>query len=303
MISRIIFAAYADNADELWNICRLGESLRIFGGKCRKAPVWAYVPDNLNIDDERCIKKLKNLEIDIRRSYTPDEAKEFYYSGKTFASARAETAAEELTEILVWLDEDTIVLDHPEELLLAPNMVFGYRPVMHNRAGSLYGAPPNEFWSRIYELLGITDEMLFPTVTHVDQQKIRAYFQAGLLAVRPEKGILRQWPKDFQRLYGDKKIAAMCQGDREKNVFLHQNALVGAVLHNASENEIAQLSDKYNYPLFFEQSYEASGSYNSIEEVATARVVIHLDKLTPELFDRLTGSTEKIAWLKERLLK
>jgi hypothetical protein len=303
MISKMIFAAYAETIDQLRNIGRLGESIRIFGGRYRKSPIWAYIPEDMKSNDARLLRRLKNLNVEIRCSHPPWEAEAYHYAGKTFAAGKAEAAAEGRTEILVWMDEDTVMLDEPRELALPKGIVFGYRPVMHNRAGSLYDVPPDKFWSRIYKLLEINPELLFPVITQVDRQKIRAYFQAGLLVVRPREGILQQWPADFKRLYEDSLLAENCHKDREKNIFLHQNALVGAVLKRAAKDRMVQLPDSYNYPLFFEQNYDSPDKYNNIENKVTIRLVISPDRLTPGLFNDLNGPADRVSWLMERLLK
>jgi len=98
------------------------------------------------------------------------------------------------------MDEDTIIMQEPSELALNDQIDFAYRPVMHNRSGSLASKPPGSFWNRVYELLNLNPDQLFSIVTPADHQTIRAYFNAGLLAVRPERGILRGWGDAFKKL-------------------------------------------------------------------------------------------------------
>lgn len=298
---KIIFAIYAESAGQLLNICRLAQSLRAFGGRFNQAPVWAYVPDHITIDDEEIPDQLRDLGIEIRPSHTPGAARWFYYAGKPYAAAAAETAAQDQTDILAWLDEDTIFLSEPGDFNLSPNHSFGYRPVMHNRSGSLYDSPPDAFWGRIYEILSLPDDKLFPMVTPADRQKIRAYFQAGVLIVRPEKGILRRWATDFEILYKDNDLAEMCRQDANKRIFLHQTALVGAALNTVERGEMVDLSERYNYPLFFERQYGAAQPFDSIEDVVTLRLVVSSKNLDPDWPGKVIGPSEKITWLKDHL--
>lgn len=300
-MNHVVFATYVEAPYQLANAYRLTESLRTFGGAWRNAPVWVYKPDDATIDDGALLAKLRDLGAEVHSSHTPETARWFFYGGKPFGAAAAEEAAAGRTEILVWLDEDTIVLQEPHEFDLAPGVSLAYCPVMHNRSGTLHGAPPNPYWHRIYEKLALTDEMLFPMVTPADEQKIRAYFHCGALAARPEQGILRGWARDFETLCGDSVLVAMCKEDRNNRVFLHQTALTGAVLHRLQPREMVQLSSRYNYPIFFERQYAAARRFDSIEDVATVRCVVSAEKLGPDWAAQLSGPTDRISWLREHI--
>jgi hypothetical protein len=174
---------------------------------------------------------------------------------------------------------------------------------MHNRSGTLYGQPPNEFWNRIYDKLKIDNSLLFPMVTPADQQKINAYFNAGLLVVRPELGILRAWGESFKVLYEDSVLAKMCENDITHRIFLHQTALVGAVLHSLGQDEMVELSLQYNYPIFFHHQFDATSAFESIEDVVTLRYDIYFRDPDPQWASKLKGDAQKIAWLKARVGK
>ena len=227
----VIFATFAESNEQLGHVALLAESLREFGGAYAEATCWVFVPGTFSDADPELIERLKSLRVELHASHTPESARTYYFSGKVFAAALAETKATNVSAVLVWMDEDTIILREPVAFDLADDLAFAYRPVMHNRSGTLYAEPPNKFWSRIYAVLKVGDDRLFPMVTPADQETIRAYFNAGLLVVRPERGIFRTWADDFVALYSDSLLARMCREDTEKRIFLHQTALVGAVLN------------------------------------------------------------------------
>ncbi len=297
----VVFGTYVESAAQLSNASRLTESLRAFGGAWRDAPVWVYMPADATIESDEARARLRGLAAEARTSTTPEAARWFFYGGKPFAAAAAEEAAAGRFALLVWLDEDTVVFDEPREFDLAPGVSLAYCPVMHNRSGTLYGVEPNPFWSRIYERLGLSDDMLFPMVTPADEQKIRAYFHCGQLAVRPEKGILRQWARDFETLCSDSVLAAMCKADQGKRIFLHQTALTGSVLHKLQPKEMVELSARYNYPIFFERQYGAAKPFRTITDVVTIRCLHSAERLGPNWPAELEGPADRIAWLKERL--
>ncbi len=297
----IIFATYAETDEELHHALYLAESIRAYAGRYRNAPIWVYMAETFAPTDAQVTKTLEELGVEIKTSRAPEASRHFYFAGKTFASGLAEAVAEKKASLLVWMDEDTIILQEPDAFALPDRIGLAYRPVMHNRSGTLYGRPPNEFWRRIYDQLDIDGSLLFPMVTPADQQTINAYFNAGLLVVRPEQGILRAWGESFEVLYEDSVLAGMCDDDITNKIFLHQTALVGAVLHTLKKHEMLELSKQYNYPIFFHQQFDATAAFESIENVVTLRYDIYFRNPDPEWASKLKGDPQKIAWLKERL--
>lgn len=300
MNPNIVFATYAVDRSEVNSALRLTESLRTFGGQFAQAPLWIVAPDDLEITDA-LQSDFRRLGITLLRAGAPDSIRWLYYADKPYAAAAAEQAADGKAAVLAWMDNDAIILDEPSELNLGDSLCLAYRPVMHNRSGSLYGEPPDPFWARIYEKLELNDDQLFPMVTPADQQKIRAYFHCGLVAVRPERGILRRWAQDFETLANDSVLTGMCKQDEVKRIFLHQTALTGSVLHLVKNNEMAELSDRYNYPLFFKHFYGALKEYDDLSDIVLARVHLNPVLVSNDWPQLLKGPADRIAWLKDHI--
>ena len=299
--NRIVFGTYAESNEQLRHVCLLVESIREFGGRFADALVLIYLPREFEQRDADLVEKLQAASATIRECSIPEHCAWFYYAGKTFAAGLAEAEAADTADILVWLDEDTIILTEPEDLLLSADIGFAYRPVMHNRSGSLYREPPSPFWAQIYETLAVDPESLFPMTTPADRQQIRAYFNAGLLVVRPELGILRGWGDSFAGLCQDPVLLRMCQEDVEKRIFLHQTALVGAAFTQLGKERMTELSERYNYPIFFKQQFGAVEEFDDISNIVTLRYDTYFRDLDPDWADKLRGPADKIGWLKDRL--
>lgn len=299
----IIFGTFAETEEQLQHALFLVESVRTFAGRYKDAPIWVFIPPHLLNKNVKLNDGITELNAKIKTSEAPEEALRYYFARKVYAAGEAEAEAEGNADILVWMDEDTIVLSEPKDFELEGGIGFAYRPVMHNRSGALYSEPPAPFWSRIYEKLSIDDSLLFPMVTPADRQTIRAYFNAGLLVVRPERRILRRWGEDFTTLYSDSMLADMCDNDIEKKIFIHQTALVGVVLNNLKKEEMTELPDRYNYPIFFHQQYEAEKEFGSIENIVTLRYDVYFRNPDPEWDKKLKGPRHIVKWLQERLGK
>jgi len=301
--AKIVFAVFIESDTQIPHVYYLAESIRDFGGRVKDAPIRLYVADYNNLDTAAIRQKFAPINVEVFSSGAPEEALRFYYAGKVYAAGLAERQLENSAEILIWMDDDTIFLREPSVFLLKPGISFAYRPIMHNRSGTLYGQEPGPFWKRIYEKSNVKSESLFKMTTPADNQIVNAYFNAGLLVVRPEKGILRKWVDNFKTLYQDSVLAQMCQEDNEKKIFLHQTALVGPVLNTLKRSEMIELGDDYNYPLFFEQMFGANREFGSIEDVTSLRYEYYFRNPDPEWDKKIKGAPEKINWIKERLGK
>lgn len=295
-----IFASYAESDEQLQHTVFLVESIREFAGIHARAPVRVYLPETYEPSEATLIDRLHGLEVSVHTVGVPEESRWLYYSGKVYAAAVAEQQAVGMTSVLVWMDEDTVVLQPPDELSLAGEKVLAFRPVMHNRSGSELAKPPDTFWKRVYELVDIDTEQLFPMMTIADKVTIRPYFNAGLLAVRPEVGMLRRWPVAFERLYEDETICELCRGEEKWRIFLHQAALVGAVLNLVDQSQLVELDNRYNYPLFFEEHWQSADRFDDISDVVTLRYDTYFRDPAPRWAQMLTGRTEVIDWLTAR---
>ncbi|MCX5752093.1 MAG: hypothetical protein NTW97_00445 [Candidatus Krumholzibacteria bacterium] len=297
----VIVAAYAGDGEQLHNTLILVESIRTFGGRFADAPVWIYAPSNLLKTREGLVKSFAPLGAEVRPSDAPREAREVPYAGKVFAAARAEAAAKGAASILVWMDEDTVVLMEPRELVLVRGASLGYRPAMHQNIGSLYSEKPDAFWRRVYERLSVPESAVFPMKTVADGKTLRPYFNAGLLAVRPERGLLKKWAEAFSVLYRDPVLVEICRKDERVRLFLHQAALSGAIMKLLGRDEMTLLPDGYNYPLFFKETYGADKPFDTLDGVVTLRYDAYFRNPAPDGSAKLKGSAETVSWLEKRL--
>jgi hypothetical protein len=297
----LVFATFAESPEQLFHARILCESIRTFGGRDRNAPVWVYIPEALYDSADSSLQKLAELNAEIRTSRTPDSALWFYFSQKVFAAKHAEFRARDRAEILAWIDEDTIFLQEPKAFHLPGEIVLAYRPVMHKNIGTLWEDPPDLFWSRVFHLLSIQEKTLFPMVTPADGDTIRPYFNAGLLIVRPERGILHRWVEVFQVLYQDSLLAGLCRQDVKKRIFIHQAALTGAILKTAFTVEMMELTPDYNYPLFFQAMYGAGQSFFDLRHVVTFRYDVFFRNPVSGWTDKLIAPPHVKGWIIRRL--
>jgi len=299
----LIVATFAEQESDLARIHLMIESLRTFGGRHKDAPVWVYLTEGLLASESEHLAEIESLGGGFRIGQAPEEAIWFYLSRKVFASAQAETEAAGQTDILGWLDVDTIFLQEPGEFILPKGKSLGYRPVMHRNISPLYEDPLDDFWKRAYDNMSVPESRAFPMVTPADGDKIRPYINAGCLIVRPERGLLKKWAETFGLLYKDPVLKDLCRRDERKRIFIHQVALAGAFMTHLGRDETLELSNRINYPLFFGEMFGSKGDFHDIREAVTIRYETFFDNPPPDWDKLLSGPPDRIAWLKARFQK
>jgi hypothetical protein len=296
---RLIFATYAQDKNDLHWANVMFESIDTFTGRYKEMPRWLYLVDPTPEMESLALKNQTKYNYEIKQSTTPPHAAQLFYAGKVYASALAEKEAAGRCSYLAWLDPDVVFVKPPESFDLPESISLGCRPVMLQLIGSSCDQPPDSFWSRLYGLLDVPDSAIFPVITPVCESKIRAYFNAGMMIVRPEKRILGGWPKAFEKLYTDSTIMAMVKSDRLKTIFFHQTALAGNILTKITRANMLEIPPTYNYPLNLADKYPPDKKPASLDNL----VMFRHDGIftTAEQLAKVDDGSNILAWLKQRL--
>jgi hypothetical protein len=294
----LVFATYADNDNDLYWAGVLGESIRTFGGRFKNCAIWVYISDNASELDKSTLEKIDSLNITIKKCPIPGNIGSFYYSGKVFAAGEAEKAACSQFEILAWLDPDMVFVKEASDFLLSDGIDLGYRPVQLVNISSRFDEPLDEYWRRIYQLLGVSDSSVFPMTTTVDNVRIRPHFNAGMIIVRPNAGVLEKWAGNISTLMKDSLIIEMCGEKKLNNIFLHQAALAGTILSMIPRNRMRDFPPTYNYAVFLTDKMPDSLKISSLDDVVMFRHDPQFTRI--EQLEKYAGSSRIFRWLKDR---
>lgn len=299
----IVFAARIDDSRQVPGFLVMVESLRAFGGKMKDAPFRLYMPRAIVPSGTEAMAPFQAVRAEVKALDVPEDAAWYPLSSWVFSSADAEAEAERKASILAWVGGDTVFLREPREFMLPEGKALGYRPVFHRNICPLFEEPPDPYWKRAYELMGLREASLFPMSTPADGDWIRPYFQAGCLVVRPERKLLRKWREMFNAVSGDAMIKGICEKDGLKRTFTFQVVLTGAFLNSLGREEMLEFPDRINYPIFFREMFGAKRDFHDITDAVTVRYE-HFFADPPEGWERrLKGPADKIAWIKARLDK
>lgn len=294
----LIFAGMAGTTGAAREALLWARSIRTFAGRFAMAPIWLMVPDHKERLPVSIRVEFERLAVRLISFAAGSTQLDFPFAGKTLAAGAAETLAQGHSTLLVWMDRDSLVLQEPLPLLLPADQSLGYRPVDHRLIGSLISEPVDPFWSLIYNYLGVDAQQVASMLTTVDQETIRAYFNAGMLVVRPEQAILRTWSENFTRLYAQPAFSPFYEQDILYRLFMHQALLTGTILTLTDYRERWQLPHLVNYPLHMHTSYPPTLRAARLNDVTTCR---YDTLVTDPHWDQIIAIDEPVqSWLREQ---
>jgi len=279
----------------------LAASIRRFGGRCRAVPIWLMCRDAERVQAQ-VLEKAAALHVDLHAYTAAPDLSDFPFAEKALAAAEAECLAEGKAQELLWFDRDSLVLNDISPLRLSIGKKVTFRPVnVQNigedaRAGQEGGR--SGFWRRACELAGLGSMDLGTTTSYVDRKVLRFYIAAGLVGVRPQLGIFREW-KNLLRLFArDECMREYCRDHALYRTFLHQAALSLAVVGKARAEERQELPALAMYPLNFWDDDPNASRPAALDDLISLRYDTVFDD---ENWRRFPMSTPLRDWLQDNI--
>jgi hypothetical protein len=224
------------------------ESLRTFGGRLSRCPVWVFYWDEPPSDPAHLSDIFRDLADVHLVPLTIEDEFRYYFAAKVYAGAQAETIADPHVRSLVWLGPECLIVHPPLLFDLGASYDAAFRPVHHANIGSPAREPLDEFWAAVYRAVGI-DEAPFTVESFVDYREIRPYWNTHCFAIDPARGMLRAWRERFQTMVADQAFQSGPCRDEQHRVFLHQAVLSALVTKELDRERIRLLPPEYSYPL------------------------------------------------------
>ncbi len=267
----LIFACLLGSGEDTNDALRLARSIRTFGGEFCFNPIWMFSQADEAALPEPVQQELYSLGARLISFENDPTSGGFAFSDYVTAAGLAETLAMGEASFVAFMAGDTLVLQAPHEFLLPVGKSLGGCPVHLKLLGSAYDEPLDDFWKLIYHHCGVDEERVFPLRTIVDEQTIRAYINAGLLLVRPERGLLRAWQRNFFDIYQLPEFKGFYQQHELYGVFMHQAVLAGTFLALLKPEEFQVLPFEINYPLHLHTRVPAARRPANLDQLITCR--------------------------------
>jgi uncharacterized coiled-coil protein SlyX len=292
----------------------LFESIRAYAGDFADCPIYALAP-RAGLGVGRATRnRLDALKVDYIDTVLNTECVEYGSTNRVVAAAHIEDTTKH--EILVVLDSDTLVLREPGAFRLPRDVDVAVRPVDYK--GICTGGPQDPYdayWRKLCEICGAGYDEIPWIQSYVDDVRVKASYNGGLVVVRRDRGILRRWSEFF--------LASVRAGLRPRADAVAFRSSTGAVAAPASRmwgsnqaalslalwstktitRRVLTLEPTYNYPL---HAHEALGGRRARDFNRLVHVHYHWLFEPDAIADAWitspasTLAPEKLAWLRAR---
>jgi hypothetical protein len=235
----------------------LFESIRRYTGSFKDSAIYALSPRTGHAISSYARKRLEQLEVQYIDTILNTECREYGSANRVAAAAHIEETQQHT--ILVILDSDTLFLREPSEFILTPDIDVAVRPV--DVKGICSSGPTdacNAYWDKLCRLCGVDYDQLPWSNAFVDNERIKASYNGGLVVVRGGLRIMSRWADFFfasirEGLYprsdmsGFRAGAGWIEPAVARLWGSNQAALSLAIW--STTRKVRELPPTYNYPL------------------------------------------------------
>jgi hypothetical protein len=255
-------------------LCR---SIRRFAGRHRNAGILVLQPRRTGDLRPATRAALADAGAELHRVPLNDEFPSYPIANKAFAAEWAERGRTE--DVIVFADSDSVLAGEPRALELAGGASAAVRPVNAKNIGTAGPEDPDdEFWTRVHARFGTQPPPLVRTT--VTREMIHGYWNAGLVAVRRDAGLMARWREVLEAL--------LRWGIAYRGGWInHHDQVALAVALAPAATEV--LDPRHNYPLPLRHRLPAPEASRRLDELVHVHYfrALHapgfLDTLEPPL--------------------
>lgn len=234
------------------------DSIRTFGGGVKDSKIWTVKPRKGKALREATLKFLQDkgvelIDVDLNKHW-----RLYGLANKIYATAYIEENYGHLYETLLFLDSDTVVIDHIDIDILEGKYEVSIKP----EDGDLFSLKEESrsFWEMIFKACEVNQSNIWTVRTAVTQVEVAAYFNSGVIFSSARSKLFSQWLKNFKNIVKNQKAYHL---PYRGYYFLEQALLTGTILNLFTKDEIKILNNEYNYPLNFQKELEEKGLYKN----------------------------------------
>ena len=171
-------------------------SIRRYAGRFAGCSLYALSPRAGHSISQGTRRKLDELGVTHVDRVLNTECPEYGSANRVAAAAHIEETFSH--ELLVILDSDTLFLREPSEIELASGIDVAVRPVdIKGMSTSGLSDSFDHYWQELCRCSGVNYDEIPWRTSFVDQHRIKANYNGGLVVVRAGLGVLRRWADFF----------------------------------------------------------------------------------------------------------
>lgn len=270
----------------------LFESLRRYGGRYADARALAFRPRRGPPLDAATLARFDALGVERVDERLNVDFEHYPIANKVLACAWAESRVD--ADVLVFLDSDTFFCGEPAALDLGPAHDAAVRPVNRKNQGSSGERDKRDaYWQELYRICGVAPGRFCETT--VERERIREYWNAGLIAARREAGVFSAWRDDFLRLMAREHVPPNGLNNMDQMALAATLTRVG--------DRVLVPDGRHNYPLPMRRELGEPLRSAPLEDLVHVHYFrwFHKPGFLRALQPGFSADSEIVGWLEARL--
>ena len=235
----------------------LVESIRRFTKRFSTCDIISIAPREGHEIAQETKRKFENLKVQHYDVPLNDAYKDYPLANKPLSCAYVEENID--SDYFVFVDSDQLFFNAPDECILDDKHDVGLRPVDVKNIGSNGSDENYDYWQKLYDILDVKNQKY--VISTVDEQKILQYWNSGLITVKSETGLFKEWKKNFMKVMEN----GLQPGQGE--FFIEQSVFAATV--SSMNLNVYEFSNSYNYPLHMQNQIPVNKRLTSLEEATT----------------------------------
>jgi len=213
------------------------ESIRQFGGRFKDVPIYSYQPRKGFELSKSTISFFEKHQVNYIDLPLNKNHRDYPLANKIYTCAHAEKNLK--SDTIIFMDSDSVVWQEPSAFYEMKDHDVGMTPVFRKLSLAVQQEDENyAYWQRLQSVLKFSMDQYVQTV--VDDQKVLAYYNSGLMVAKRSSCFFQSVLSNFEKLL--KEDAPFF-----KNRFLEQSNFTATILSKGMK--FKKLGKGYNYPL------------------------------------------------------
>ncbi|KQB35984.1 hypothetical protein [Acidiplasma aeolicum] len=249
-MGKLVFVHIVEKGDLEFKSILLCSSIRKYGGIYKDSLIYAITPRK---DKEvSCQTKEIYKKLNVKYIYKSLNIKWYDqpYLNSIYGAAFIEKYYLNSDVSFVYVDADTFFIKQPDKLDLEKNKVQIATTPIDSIKAEIANSDINdisEYWKHVYKLFNVDINKLWCIKTLHDNKNIVAYFNIGIISVKPSLQIFQECLEKIEMAYNDPYFSGLPKGSLER--FYLDQVFTSAAVVKHPRDKILLLDSNYNYSL------------------------------------------------------
>lgn len=253
-VPKVVFILCTESGELEQMSMLLIDSIRKFGGNLKDSLICSFQPRKGKEVSKKTISFFEERNVEFIDLNLNKDFIDYPLANKPIVCSYAEKTIN--TDILIFLDSDTLFINEPIEFILSPKNDVSLRPVDVKNIGVRDISDKNySYWKKLYSIAECNDISYVHTA--VENEKIYSYWNTGHIIAKTSNNLFSQWEENFYKIMHSNIFP-------KSGIFYVEQSCFAATV-SAKNLNVKELSNSYNYPIHLHHKLPLEKKIESLE--------------------------------------